>query len=242
MNMNVSNSKHLHVQHIRHVQHKDYTCTCMYMYTHVSLTIGPANSLSLSISDSDRISLHERTECEGECENSYAYAYTCTCMYMYSRHQKKVPVSVPFRSVFYSVPFRSVFHPVFAVPFRSIPFRSVHFRSNRLPRANSFSARHEFVCKIHCVRWSIDIIASVGEALRDYFQRLDQEMVFFYHEKGYRPHPIALFIAGVRAGPRGDGSARAYLYFLRFIIECTCTTSLGSLLVATDSPFLLQTT
>ena len=65
-------------------------------------------------------------------------------------------------------------------------------------------------------------------------------MGFSYHEKGYRPRPIALFIAGVRAGPRGDGSARAYLYFLRFIIECT--TSLGSLLVATDSPFLLQAT
>ena len=58
----------------------------------------------------------------------------------------------------------------------------------------------------------------VGEALRDYFQRLDQEMVFSYHEKGYGPRPIALFIAGVRAGPRGDGSARAYLYFLCFII------------------------
>ena len=65
-------------------------------------------------------------------------------------------------------------------------------------------------------------------------------MFFSYHEKGYRPRPITLFIAGVRAGPRGDGSARAYLYFLRFIIECT--TSLGSLLVATDSPFLLQAT
>ena len=63
---------------------------------------------------------------------------------------------------------------------------------------------------------------------------------FSYHEKGYRPRTIALFIAGVRAGPRGDGSARAYLYFLRFIIECT--TSLGSLLVATDSSFLLQAT
>ena len=42
--------------------------------------------------------------------------------------------------------------------FRSVPFffrlnRSGHFRSNRLPRANSFSARHEFVGKIHCVRW-----------------------------------------------------------------------------------------
>ena len=33
---------------------------------------------------------------------------------------------------------------------------------------------------------------------------------------------------------------RSRLYFLRFIIECT--TSLGSLLVATDSPFLLQAT
>ena len=31
--------------------------------------------------------------------------------------------------------------------------RSVHFRSNRLPWANSFSARREFVGKIHCVRW-----------------------------------------------------------------------------------------
>ena len=39
----------------------------------------------------------------------------------------------------------------FFIPF--FPFRSVPFRSNRLPRANSFSARHEFVCKIHCVRW-----------------------------------------------------------------------------------------
>ena len=57
-------------------------------------------------------------------------------------------------------------------------------------------------------------------------------MGFSYHEKGYRLRPIALFIARVRAGPRGDGSARAYLHFLRFIIECT--TSLGSLLVATD--------
>ena len=87
---------------------------------------------------------------------------------------------------------------------------------------------------------SAKFTAYVGEALRDYFQRLDQEMVFSYHEKGYRLRPIALFIAGVRAGPRGDGSARAYLYFLLFIIECT--TSLGSLMVATDSPFLLQAT
>ena len=84
---------------------------------------------------------------------------------------------------------------------------------------------------------SAKFTAFVGEALRDYFQRLDQDMFFSYHEKGYRPRSIALFIAGVRAGPRGDGSTRAYLYFLRFIIECT--TSLGSLLVATDSPFLL---
>ena len=87
---------------------------------------------------------------------------------------------------------------------------------------------------------SAKFTACVGEALRDYFQRLDQEVVFSYNEKGYRQRSIALFIAGVRAGPRGDGSARAYLYFLRFIIECT--TSLGSLLVATDSPFLLQAT
>ena len=65
-------------------------------------------------------------------------------------------------------------------------------------------------------------------------------MGFSYHEKGYQPRPIALFIARVRAGPRGDGSARAYLYFLRFIIKCT--TSLGSPQVATDSPFLLQAT
>ena len=65
-------------------------------------------------------------------------------------------------------------------------------------------------------------------------------MVFSYHEKGYWPRSIALFIAGVRAGPRGDARARAYLYFLRFIIECT--TSLGSLLVAADSPLLLQAT
>ena len=34
-----------------------------------------------------------------------------------------------------------------------------------------------------------------------------------YHEKGYRLRPIALFIARVPAGPRGDGSARAYWYF-----------------------------
>ena len=66
---------------------------------------------------------------------------------------KKVPVSVPFRSLLYPVPFHSVFFPVSTVPVRSVPYHSIHFRSNRLPRANSFSARHEFVCKIHCVRW-----------------------------------------------------------------------------------------
>ena len=60
----------------------------------------------------------------------------------YSTSQKKAPFL-----------FRSVFLPVSTVPVRSVPYRSVHFRSNRLPRANSFSARHEFVCKFHCVRW-----------------------------------------------------------------------------------------
>ena len=53
-------------------------------------------------------------------------------------------------------PFRSIlfrFSSVSTVPVRSIPYRSVHFRSNRLPRANSFSARREFVSKIHCVHW-----------------------------------------------------------------------------------------
>ena len=71
--------------------------------------------------------------------------------HVYSMSQKKVPF--PFRSVPFYIPFRSVsfFFPF--QPFRSVPYRSVHFRSNRLPRANSFSARHEFVCKIHCVRW-----------------------------------------------------------------------------------------
>ena len=59
----------------------------------------------------------------------FFYAYC-----IYSRHQKKIPVP-------------------FFIPFRFVLFRSVHFRSNRLPRANSFSARHEFVCKIHCVCW-----------------------------------------------------------------------------------------
>ena len=151
----------------------------------------------------------------------------------YSTRQKKPR--------FRSVPFRSVFLPVSTVPVRSVPYRSVHFRSNRLPRANSFSARHEFVCKIHWVRWrSIARLFSTTRSRDGFFLRLDQEMGFSYHEKGYRPRPIALFIARVRAGPRGDGSARAYLYFLRFIIECT--TSLGSLLVTTDSPFLLQAT
>ena len=94
---------------------------------------------------------------------------------------------------------------------KSSRFRSVHFRSNRLPRANSFSARHEFVCKIHCVRW---------RSIARLFSTTRSRDGFSYHEKGYRPRPIALFIARVRAGPRGDGSARAYLYFLRFIIEC----------------------
>ena len=118
-------------------------------------------------------------------------------------------------------PFRSVFHPVFAVPFRSRYVLTVCRGRTVLALGMNSSAK---------------FTACVGEALCDYFQRLDQEMVFSYHEKSYRP----LFIAGVRAGPRGDGSARAYLYFLRFIIECT--TSLGSLLVATDSPFLFQAT
>ena len=142
---------------------------------------------------------------------------------MYSRHQKKLPVSVPFRFLFCSVPFFIPF-----LPFRSVPFTSVLT-----------------VCRGQAVlvlgmNSSAKFTACVGEALRDYFQRLDQEVVFSYHEKGYRPRSIALFIAGVHAGPRGDGSAQAYLYFLHFIIECT--TSLGSLLVATDSPLLLQAT
>ena len=59
-----------------------------------------------------------------------------------------VHVHVQYESKKAPVPFRSVFIPV-----STIPVCSVHFRSNCLPRANSFSARHEFVCKIHCVRW-----------------------------------------------------------------------------------------
>ena len=139
---------------------------------------------------------------------------------MYSRHQKNFPF--PFRSVPFFIPF---------FPFRSIP--SVPFTSVLTV------CRGQIVLALG-MNSSAKFTACVGEALRDYFQRLDQEVVFSYHEKGYRQRSIALFIAGVRAGPRGDGSARAYLYFLRFIIECT--TSLGSLLVATDSPFLLQAT
>ena len=68
--------------------------------------------------------------------------FLCTYMvhvhvqvYMYS-NQTNFPF--PLRSV----PFR--FYSRFN---RSGPFRSVHFRSNRLPQANSFSARHEFICK-----------------------------------------------------------------------------------------------
>ena len=64
------------------------------------------------------------------------------------QYESKKKAPFPFHSVLYPVPFR------FSSRFnRSGPFHSVHFRSNRLPRANSFSARHEFVCKIHCVRW-----------------------------------------------------------------------------------------
>ena len=105
----------------------------------------------------------------------------------YSRHQKKIPVSIPF-----------------FIPF--LPFCSV------------LTVCHGQTVLALGMNSSAKFTACVGEALRDYFQRLDQEMVFSYHEKGYGPRPIALFIAGVRAGPRGDGSARAYLYFLRFII------------------------
>ena len=84
--------------------------------------------------------------------SNFQQVYTCTSTC--TVRVKKSPVSVPVRSVFLpvsTVPVRSV--PFRSVPFRSVPFRSVHFRSNRLPQANSFSARHEFVCKIHCVRW-----------------------------------------------------------------------------------------
>ena len=118
-----------------------------------------------------------------------------------------VPFRFLFRSVFYSVPF--------FIPF--LPFRSV-----------LTVCRGQTVLALG-MNSSAKFTACVGEALREYFQRLDQEMFFSYHEKSYRLRPIALFIAGVRAGPRGDGSARTYLYFLRFII-------------ATDSPFLLQAT
>ena len=54
----------------------------------------------------------------------------------YSMSQKKFPF-----------PFRSVFLPV-----STVPVRSVHFCSNSLPRAKCFSAGHELVSKIHCVR------------------------------------------------------------------------------------------
>ena len=111
------------------------------------------------------------------------------------------------------------------LPVSTVLVRSVHFHSNRLLRANSFSARCEFVGKIHCVRWrSIARLFSTTISRDGFFPAMRRAIV--------------LFIARVRAGPRGDGSARAYLYFLRFIIEFT--TSLGSLLVASDSPFLLQ--
>ena len=136
----------------------------------------------------------------------FDYDMLCTCMYNYVDNMKPPNIKAPKCTVGVknNSRFRS-FRVFFLFRFSSHFCRSIPFRSNRLPRANSFSTRHEFVCK-----------------------------------KSYRPRPIALFIAGVRAWPRGDGSARAYLYFLRFIIECT--TSLGSLLVATDSPFLLQAT
>ena len=121
----------------------------------------------------------------------------CDMLHMYSTSQKKPRFrAVPFRFISRSVPFFFPFHPFRSVPFRSVPFRSVHsvhFHSNRLPRANSFSARHEFVCKIHCVRWR--------SIARLFSTTIDEEMGFSHHEKGYRPHPIALFIARVRAGP-----------------------------------------
>ena len=82
--------------------------------------------------------------------------FHCIYMYMYMYvpllvHTVGIKKKFPFP--FRSVPFFIPFLPFLSVPFRSIPFRSVHFCSNRLPRVNSFSARHEFVCKIHCVRW-----------------------------------------------------------------------------------------
>ena len=54
--------------------------------------------------------------------------------------------------------------------------------------------------------------------------------------KGTGHTVLHFFIAGVR----GDGNARAYFCLLHFIIERTI--SLGSLLIASGSPVLLQAT
>ena len=89
-------------------------------------------------------------------------------LHVYSRHQKKLPGSVPF-----------------FVTFRSVPFTSV-----------LTVCRGQTVLALG-MNSSAKFTACVGEALRDYFQRLDQEVGFSYHEKGYRPRSIALFIAGV---------------------------------------------
>ena len=74
----------------------------------------------------------------------YIHVRTLQNLFAYSYVQYESKKSSRFRSVPFFFPFQ---------PFRSVPYRSVHFCSNRLPWANSFSARHEFVCKIHCLCW-----------------------------------------------------------------------------------------
>ena len=110
----------------------------MYMYIHV----GQTNNKAKQHNTPKAVTFQRKVRWDSRQSAQPVHLNYCSCtrkksmnhnsliyMYkqLYSRHQKKVPVSVP--------------------------FRSVHFRSNRLPRENSFSARHEFVCKIHCVRW-----------------------------------------------------------------------------------------
>ena len=122
-----------------HIYNLYMTHTCMYTTLQIYKTI--ANTRIINVYG---------YRCYDSGKHQWlAGIFPLQCVFVhYSTCQKKSPVSVPFRFISRSVPFR------FSSRFnRSGPFRSVHFRSNRLPRANSFSARHEFVCKIHCVRW-----------------------------------------------------------------------------------------
>ena len=133
------------------------------------------------------------------------YMYTCTCVagHPHSTQKQEQEGEINTCIVFPNQPkecllTRLMYKKLYdiklsvSVPLHSVFLQLSRFVLFRLPRANRLSARREFLGKIHCARWRS--IASVTMVFNDYTKR----WILFYHEKGYWPRHIALFIARVR--------------------------------------------